>query len=124
MLQGGHYMDDCQRELMTKNGFDVDGALKRFINNEPLYIKCLKKFPYDKSYEGIKRAYHENNCEECFKYAHTLKGLASNLGINEIYNLLIPMVAKLKRGDMDIEDDIKKLDSLCQETYDIINKLN
>jgi chemotaxis protein histidine kinase CheA len=123
MLHGGHCMDDCQRELMTKNGFDVDGALKRFVNNEPLYIKFLKKFPDDKSYEGIKKAYHENNCEECFKYAHTLKGLASNLGINGIYNLLIPMVAKLKHGDMDIEDDIKQLDILCQATYDIINKL-
>jgi hypothetical protein len=120
---GGGKMDEGQREIMIDKGFDVDGTLKRFINNEALYIKCLKKFPDDKSYEGIKQAFLDNNCEECFKYAHTLKGLASNLGINRIYNLLIPMVDKLRHGDMDIGGDIKQLEILYKETYEVIDKL-
>jgi chemotaxis protein histidine kinase CheA len=108
---------------MLQKEFDIDGAMKRFLGNEPLYIKCLKKFPYDKNYEELKKAYSERNCEECFKCAHSMKGLVSNLGINGIYHLLIPMVDKLRGGDMDISQDLEQIDVLYKETCDIIKEL-
>jgi chemotaxis protein histidine kinase CheA len=116
-------MNIGQREHMLQKGFDIDGTMKRFLGNEPLYIKCLKKFPDDKSYENLKRAYSDNDCVECFKYAHTMKGLVSNLGINEMYHFLIPMVDKLRSGDMDISKDLEQFDVLYKETCDIIKEL-
>jgi chemotaxis protein histidine kinase CheA len=116
-------MDTTKREQMLEKGFDIDGAMRRFINNEPLYIKCLKKFLDDTSYESLKKAYSDKNCEECFKYAHAMKGFTSNVGINEMYHLLTPMVEKLRTGDMNIEPELKQLEVLYQETYDIINDL-
>ena len=37
-------MDKSEVEFLESKGFDVNGALKRFLNNEALYKKCMKKF--------------------------------------------------------------------------------
>ena len=42
-------MENAEKELLEQHGFDVDGTMKRFLNNEMLYKKCLKKFLNDKS---------------------------------------------------------------------------
>jgi hypothetical protein len=116
-------MDASKKEFLEGKGFDVDGTMRRFLNNEPLYIKCMRKFLDDTSFEGLSKAYAEKNCEECFKYAHTMKGFVSNLGINEMYHLLIPMVEKLRGGDINIADELSELEGLYHETYDIIKGL-
>lgn len=116
-------MDANQKELLEKQGFDVDGTMKRFLNNEGLYMRCLKKFLDDPSYEKLKEAYEEGNCNEAFKWAHTMKGFISNLGINNLYSLLIPMVEKLRVQNMDIAGDMEQLEVLYQETYKIIDEL-
>ena len=85
-------MENTEKELLEQHGFDVDGAMKRFLNNEMLYKKCLKKFLDDKSMEALKTASNSSNVEEAFKAAHTMKGFVSNLGMDKLYKLLIPMV--------------------------------
>lgn len=116
-------MDASQREFLEKRGFDVDGTMRRFLNNEGLYIKCLKKFLDDSSFEKLKEAYDNGNCNEAFKSAHTMKGLISNLGINPLYNLLLPVVEKLRVQDMNISEEMKQLEALYQETYKLIDEL-
>lgn len=116
-------MDAANKELLEQKGFDVDGTMRRFLNNEALYLKCLKKFLDDTSFEKLKEAYQDGNCNEAFKAAHTMKGFVSNLGIDRMYQLLIPMVEKLRVQDMNIDDDMKKLEILYQETYQIIDEL-
>lgn len=116
-------MDANVKAMLESKGFDVDGAMRRFLNNEALYIKCLKKFLDDTSYEELKAAYEAGNCNEAFKAAHTMKGFVSNLGINNIYHLLIPMVEKLRVQDMNIEEELKQLGALCEEASEIIENL-
>lgn len=114
-------MDKSTRELLESKGFDVSGALYRFLNNEGLYIKCLKKFLDDDSFELLKSAYESGNCNEAFKMAHTMKGLVSNLGINDMYELLIPIVEKLRVQDLDIGKNLVCLEQIYKDVYDTIN---
>lgn len=116
-------MDANVKMMLESKGFDVDGAMRRFLNNEALYIKCMKKFLDDSSYEQLKAAYDAGNCNEAFKAAHTMKGFVSNLGIDSIYHLLIPMVEKLRVQDMSIGEELKQLGKLCEETSEIIENL-
>lgn len=116
-------MEKSEKDLLESHGFDVDGAMKRFLNNEALYKKCLKKFLDDPSYDNLKDAFAEGNCNDAFKAAHTMKGFVSNLGINRIYELLIPMVEKLRSQDMSIDAELEKLEELYQETYKIIEDM-
>lgn len=116
-------MDANVKLMLENNGFDVEGAMKRFLNNEALYVKCLKKFLDDTSYEELKTAYEAGNCNDAFKAAHTMKGFVSNLGINNIYHLLIPMVEKLRVQDMNVEEDIRQLGEMCEKAAEIIENL-
>lgn len=116
-------MDANQKGLLESKGFDVDGTMKRFLNNEALYLKCLKKFLDDSSFDKLKDAYEKGNCKDAFEGAHTMKGFVSNLGINELYHLLIPMVEKLRVQDMNLDDEMKRLEALYQDTYKIIEDL-
>ena len=116
-------MEKSEQDLLESNGFDVEVALKRFLNNEALYKKCLKKFLNDKSYEQLKEAYASSNCEEAFKCAHTMKGFVSNLGINKMFHLLIPMVEKLREQNINIAEEMQQLDELYHQTYKLIEDL-
>lgn len=116
-------MDAVKKELLEQKGFDVDGTMRRFLNNEALYMKCMKKFLDDTSFEKLKESYQAGNVNEAFKAAHTMKGSVSNLGIAQMYQMLIPMVEKLRVQDMNIEDDMKNLEILYQEIYQIIDEL-
>jgi len=119
----GYYMDVKQKKYLEEKGFDVDGTMKRFLNNETLYLKCLKKFLDDSSFEKLKKGYEKGNCKEAFEGAHTMKGFVSNLGINEIYHLLIPMVEKLRVQDMNLEQEMKQLEALYVDAYKTIESL-
>lgn len=116
-------MDANQKKFLEEKGFDVDGTMKRFLNNEKLYLKCLRKFLDDSSYDKLKEAYEKGNCKEAFEGAHTMKGFVSNLGINEMYRLLIPMVEKLRVQDMNLDDEMKHLAALYEDTYRTIEDL-
>ncbi len=50
-------MEVNQKKYLEEKGFDVDGTMKRFLNNETLYLKCLKKFLDDSSFEKLKEGY-------------------------------------------------------------------
>lgn len=116
-------MDSNVSKLLEENGFDVVGTMKRFLNNDALYMKCLKKFLDDESFVKLKSAYESGNCEEAFKAAHTMKGFVSNLGINRLYDAINPMVEKLRIGNLDIAEELKIAEELYHNAYELIEKL-
>lgn len=116
-------MEQQEIDRLKSCGFDVDGAMRRFLNNEQLYKKCLKKLLDDKSFESLKQAFDEGNCEEAFKAAHTMKGIVANLGLEKLHELVSPMVEKLRAGNLDIAEDLEQVGQVYQENYDIIEKM-
>ena len=116
-------MDNVEKDLLEQHGFDVDGTMKRFLNNEMLYKKCLKKFLDDKSMEVLKDSCSAGNVEEAFKAAHTMKGFVANLGMEKLHQLLIPMVEKLRAGEMLEQDEVKQLEDVYQEMYELIKQI-
>lgn len=116
-------MENTERKLLEQHGFDIDGTMKRFLNNETLYKKCLKKFLDDESMDKLKTAYAEGNTEEAFKIAHTMKGFVSNLGMNKLYHLLIPMVEKLRDGHVPAQEELTALEDVYREMYELIENI-
>ncbi|MFG6355722.1 MAG: Hpt domain-containing protein [Acetatifactor sp.] len=77
-------MDEALKQRLAENGADVEGTLHRFMGNEALYLKFLLKFKDDTNYRGLLNSLDGENYEEAFKYAHTLKGVSANLGLDPI----------------------------------------
>lgn len=87
------------RELldrMEQLGVDVKGSVERFVGNEDLYIKFLKKFPTDPNYEKTEQAWSEQNFKDLLEYSHAMKGLTGNLGLAVMYDALCDMVSDLR----------------------------
>lgn len=107
-------MDTNFKTQLENAGADVDTAIKRFMGNEALYIKFLTKFEKDESFADIEKYVAEKNAEEIFKAAHTLKGVAANLGLDQIAKNASDVV-EIFRGKAQFDDaDTDRLDGIME----------
>ena len=61
-------------------GCDTQTALERFLGKEELYLKFIRKFLDDKSFNDLKSFISESDYENALKSVHSLKGVSGNLG--------------------------------------------
>ena len=93
-------MDIQQREMLEKAGVEVEKSLHRLLDNEELYRRFLIRFLEDDTFQRIGAARNAADPREMEMAAHTLKGVAGNLGMAPLYVCCREMVEKLREGDM------------------------
>ena len=104
---------------------NFDEGVKRVVNNTKLYIKILGKFLEDTSINELEAAFSENNMVRAQTAAHTLKGLAGNLSLTELYNQCLELENQIKANTIQIEqfNVVKNVYSLTvEEVEKIINR--
>lgn len=115
--------DDTKKEL-TDAGIDVDDAMHRFLDREDLFVKFMKEYLDDDNLDKLKESLADGNVGEAFDYAHTLKGVAGNLGFKGILKDLVPAVEILRAGSTDgIEDYMRSISDTNIMILDVIRKL-
>lgn len=108
-------------DLLKEKGNDVDGALRRFVGNENMYVKFLKRFADDTSYPALKDAVEKVDLGNAFVAVHTLKGVAGNLGLTKVYEIATEMTDKLRvRSDENLAADFEKLSEEYKAVLEII----
>lgn len=113
-------MDEQFKRVLIENGADVEGTLHRFMGNEALFQKFLLKFKDDTNYAGLTESLDSGNYEEAFKYAHTLKGVSANLGLDPI-GRPVSALTELLRGKTAAEVDLEQVAeqrAALQEAYE------
>jgi len=91
-------------------GSDVDGALARFMGDEELYIECLESFTEDENIPKLERLIRTTEYQEMFNCAHTIKGVAANLGLTSLFNTTCILVEELRNSSYDnIETDFEAM---------------
>ncbi|MDR0943344.1 MAG: Hpt domain-containing protein [Ruminococcus sp.] len=107
---------------LTEAGVDVASALSRMLNKEEMYKKFLRKFRDDTNIFSLRDVIDGNdsfsaeNCEQVFHYAHTVKGVAGNLGLTKIYNES-SYICELTRDGIADASDIRKHMAVLMEDY-------
>lgn len=94
-------MDNQRLKQLTDGGIDVDDALGRFMGNEGLLERFLKKFLDDENYEKLKEAVKNGDVENMITASHTLKGVCGNLSMTELFTLFDRQVKELRAGNTD-----------------------
>ncbi|MGF6375437.1 HPt (histidine-containing phosphotransfer) domain-containing protein [Clostridiales Family XIII bacterium PM5-7] len=84
---------------LEKAGNDVVVAKERLMNNEELYVKCLKLFMVDENHANLKTAMAEANYQNAFSASHALKGTSGNLGLSDYYHYVSLLSDGLKNND-------------------------
>ena len=80
---------------------NFDDGKKRVMNNAKLYVKLLTKFKDGTKLETLEEAVTTGNMEKALVEAHTLKGVAANLSLTELFEQTLAMENQLKAGTMD-----------------------
>jgi len=79
---------------------NVEEGSKRVMNNIKLYVKLLNKFKEDPSLNQLNEALEKSDMTSAQGFAHTLKGLAANLSLTELYKQSVELEAQIKAGSV------------------------
>jgi HPt (histidine-containing phosphotransfer) domain-containing protein len=82
---------------------DAAGGVKRVMNNGKLYAKLLTKFKDDKNLTELEEALAAGDLPKAQASAHTLKGLAANLSLTELFNQSLELETQIKAGSVNPE---------------------
>ena len=87
------------QELKAEIDIDIDGSLARFSNFEPMYLKYLKRFINEPTYEALEKAVQEQDFKGIESGAHTMKGIAGNLGLTALVSDFNNIVKQVRAGN-------------------------
>ena len=105
-------------------GVNIEEALSRLMNNEVLLKRLLLKFKEDKNFTELEQAVLEKRYEDAFHCAHTLKGVAGNLGLEKLMNADIAVVEKLRcQNSEGLEEELNKVREAYTQVMEIIERI-
>lgn len=107
-------MTEEQIKNLKNMNVDYNDALVRFAGNEAMFLKFFKKFPSDPSFPDLKKYLSEDNVDEAFRSAHTLKGVTSNLAMKELSYVSSELTELLRAKKL---DEGKEYFPVVEETY-------
>ena len=118
-------MDNQRLKQLTDGGIDVDDALVRFMGNEGIFERFLKKFNDDENYGKLKEAVKNGDAENMLTASHTLKGVCGNLSMIELFSLFDSQVKELRAGNTDSAIALmSEIDASYQKAIKAINGLD
>ena len=111
-------------ECYSIMGGDWDG-IKRRLGNDALIAKLSLKFLSAKEYSEIGDAINNRDWEKAFLNAHTLKGVALNLGYNELAKAASALTERLRPRKLANPRAAERLYlSITSEHNKVINAIN
>ena len=84
------------REFFAAYGADYDATMGRFLGNEQMYARFLDMFFDDENLQKLGDALAAGDLTAAFEAAHTLKGVAGNLGLTPLYQAVCGIVEPLR----------------------------
>ena len=101
------------QEFYKVIGSEYEDAARR-LGNEAIIRKFVIKFSSDPSFKELESAFRQGNAEKAFRAAHTLKGVAVNLGFDALYKQTCELTEKLRGRTF---DDTETLFANVQREY-------
>jgi HPt (histidine-containing phosphotransfer) domain-containing protein len=80
---------------------NFDEGVKRVMNNAKLYVKLLGKFRTDTNLNDLDAALGAGDMEKAQIAAHTLKGVAANLSLTELFKQSLELETQIKSQAVD-----------------------
>ena len=93
-------MTEESKRRLVEAGIDVDDALARLMQNEGLLMRLLRAFLQDANFAQLQEALAKGDVSSAFAAAHTLKGVAGNLSMKDLFARVSEVVECLRGGDL------------------------
>ena len=108
------------KECYAAMGGNYDDVMSRLRTDERV-TKFLRKIVDDKTYELLETSLANNNVEEAFRAAHTIKGMCMNLSVTKLFESANKLTEAL-RGLPAVDDNIMGLFNTVKEDYELTVK--
>jgi HPt (histidine-containing phosphotransfer) domain-containing protein len=95
---------------------------KRVMNNGKLYAKLLTKFKTDTNLNDLTDFVEAQNWEKAQVVIHTIKGIAANLSLTELFNQSIDVEAQIKGKSLK-QESFENLKTCFAETLVQVEKV-
>ena len=82
--------------IFNAYGGDNSTAMGRFFGNEGMYLRFLDMFFQDESFQQLENALDAGDLKDAFAAAHTVKGVAGNMGLTPFYEAVCVIVERLR----------------------------
>lgn len=115
-------MTDETRSLLEAAGVHVDSVMERFMNNEALLERFMRKFKDDPNYRELLDAVEKKDTDRAFAASHTLKGVSGNLSLNDLQRQVSEQCELFRAGDM--EAGAAMMDSVTAEYERVVSALD
>lgn len=96
-MKGENFMD---KDVLVSVGIDYDEAVDRFAGSMEIFEKFLKEMATINVIEPLQQALTKGEIDGAFKLAHTLKGNFGNLSVKPLFDIVTPLVEKLRGGNL------------------------
>ena len=107
-------------DKLKEFGANTDEALERCMNNEQFYIMLVEKALNDDSLERLEVALNNNNLDEGFEIAHSMKGVLGNLSLTPLYDIMVEITELLRsRTEMDYTPYMQKAKEIKNELVEL-----
>ena len=87
------------KEFYAQIGEDDQDVVKR-LGSEALIRRLILKFPQDETFAALQEALEQQNTETACRAAHTLKGVAVNLGFTRLYHAAAALTEVLREAKL------------------------
>lgn len=107
-------------------GLNIQDALARLNGNQKLYIKLLKTFlaEHMNVVSDIRSTFIKDDLEAAARIAHTMKGVAGNLGATELARCAAETERALKEKPLkDIDNLLDEFQAALQEVLQSVNQV-
>lgn len=113
------------RECYDELGADFEGVVSRLVTEERVK-KFVTKLPKDDSFGRLSSAMAEKDAGQAFMGAHTMKGIAMNLGLTGLAETASALTEELRQGMITPEADslFTELEERYRDTVRCIGMLS
>ncbi len=112
------------KECYSALGGNYESVLSRLMT-EKLVNRFVLKFLNDASYENLVNSLKDENIEEAFRAAHTLKGVCQNLSFDRLFESSNAITEVLRDGNITMANEIlPKVEFDYKQTIDAIKNLD
>ncbi len=120
--EGNSKMDSLAQYTEYLPAIDVKDGLGRVRNNKKLFCTMLKSFKNNSMLAEVIAAIESNDLEKAHYQAHTLKGVAGNLSLKALFEIVNPLMISLKDGKVP-NGIIPILENEMKNTMEQVDKL-
>ena len=106
--------------LFESYGVDWPRTMDRFVGSEELYVECLDMLLADDNLPALRASLAAGDMKAAFDAAHTLKGVAANMGLAPLLTAVSIIVEPLRTDE---RMDYSPLLAQIEREFDHIRRL-